>query len=131
MNATTPNQTQSQNQEQTVAISVEASGDPVLEQRIFQHVQSVGRQLGYLSAVVRVLLDVHEGDAKVMSSPGAGKAIADFKHAQADIECAKRLREPERILEQLRLDKGKDPSRAPALRAELRAWLDRWDAPAR
>jgi hypothetical protein len=33
-------------------------------------------------------------------------------------------------LEQLRVDRGKDPSRAPALRAKLRAWLDSWDVPA-
>jgi hypothetical protein len=129
-NAASPEQTQTQtqSQEQSVTITVDSSGDPVLEHRIFATGQSAGRQLGYLSAVVQVLLDAHEGDPK-LARPGVATAIANFRRAQADIERIKQLREPERILEELRHDRGDRPERARELRDQLRAWLAKFDVP--
>lgn len=126
-----PAQSQSQSQEQNVVVTVESSGDPVLERRIFATGQSAGRQLGYLSAVVELLLDAHEGDPKLTAKPGAIAAIASFRSAQVDIERIKQLREPERILDELRRDRGNRPGRARELRDELRAWLAKFDLPAK
>jgi hypothetical protein len=125
-----PSQTQGQNQtqEQNVTITVESSDDPVLEHRIFATGHSAGRQLGYLSAVVGILVDAYESDPKAAARPGARDAIADFRRAQADIDRIKRLREPERIVEELRTA---SPERARHLRDELRAWLAQFDAPAK
>jgi hypothetical protein len=130
-NAASPaqSQSQSQSQEQNVIVTVDSSGDPLLEHRIFATVQSAGRQLGYLSAVVQVLLDAHEGDPRLTAHPGAAAAIDDFRRAQADIERIKQLREPERILEELRSDKGARPEHARELRDKLRAWLAQFDVP--
>jgi len=125
-NAPATVETQSQSQSQSLTITVESSGDPLLEQRIFASVHSVGRQLGYLSAVVQVLLAAHEADSKIAPGSAAKTAIANFTRTQADIERAKRLREPERIFEQLR-SATNDESRARKLH-ELRDWLDRFDA---
>jgi hypothetical protein len=130
-NATPTAQTQSQTQAQNVTITVEGSSDPVLEHRIFAHSASAGRQLGYLSAVVQILLDAHEGDPKLTAHPGAADAIATFRKAQADIDRIKQLREPERILEELRGEQANHPDRARELRDQLRAWLARFDGPTR
>jgi hypothetical protein len=128
-NTASPAQSESQSQEQNVSITLESSGDPVLEHRIFATGQSAGRQLGYLSAVVQILLDIHEGDPKLSVHPDAATAITNFRRAQADIERIKQLREPERILEELRRDGGDRPERARELRDQLRAWLAKFDAP--
>jgi hypothetical protein len=122
--APTAGQSQSQNQEQTITIGVEGSGDPVLEQRILRNVQSVGRQLGYLSAVVRVLLAERDASVKGARTPEAIKAVEDFERAQAAIDRAKWLREPERILEQWRRDKSGDLAHVSEFCSRLRAWLD-------
>jgi hypothetical protein len=128
-NAANSAQAQSQTQEQNVTITLESSGDPLLEHRIFATGQSAGRQLGYLSAVIQILLDAHEGDPRLTAHPGAANAIANFRRSQAEIERIKQLREPERILEELRRDRGDRPERARELRDQLRAWLAKFDMP--
>jgi hypothetical protein len=125
--AEAPAQTQSQTQEQHLTVTLASSSDPLLEQRIFAEAQSAGRQLGYLAAVVKVLLSALEGDPRIAGNPTATQAIADFTQAQAEIERMKQLREPELILEELRADKGDRPERARELRDKLRAWLAQFD----
>ncbi len=120
-----PAQSQTQTQAQNVTITLESSDDPVLEHRIFATGHSAGRQLGVLSSVVAILVDAYEADPKVAARPGAGDAIARFRSVQGDIERIKRLREPERILEELR---HAAPDRARELCDELRAWLAQFDA---
>jgi hypothetical protein len=116
-------QNQAQTQQQTVTISVESAGDPELEQRIFSSVHSVGRQLGFLSAVVELLLASKGDDPGFAATEEERKAVSDFRRMRGDILRAKSLRDPERLIRQLEALKQIDQSAFSALRERLQTFF--------
>ncbi|MET0790769.1 MAG: hypothetical protein ABW061_04555 [Polyangiaceae bacterium] len=114
---------QTQTQQQTITISLESAGDPELEGRIFSQVHSVGRQLGYVSAVLEVLIAAHGSDPTFGQAPDARRALDDFSKAQIDILREKSLRDPERVIRQLEALRRVDPAAFAATRERLSSWL--------
>jgi hypothetical protein len=117
-------QSQTQTQQQTITITAASSGDPELERRIFSEVQSAGRQLRNISAVVEVLLAAHEAaDSSFASSGSAHDAIQTFREMQLQILRAKSLRDPDRLIDQLEALRRVDAQAFGALRDRLNQWL--------
>ena len=120
----TGNQNQSQSQSQTITISAVSSGDVELEHRIFSDVQSAGRQLKNITAVVELLLAAQEAtDPAFVKTAAAADAVAAFRDMQLQILRAKSLRDPERLIGQLDALRRSDPSTFVAVRDRLTTWL--------
>ena len=116
-------QSQSQSQ-QTIVITAASSGDPELERRIFSDVQSAGRQLRNISAVVEVLLAAHEAaDPSFASNGVAHDAVQTFREMQQKILRAKSLRDPDRLIAQLEALRTVDAQAFAALCDRLNQWL--------
>ncbi len=115
---------QSQSQSQTITISVDSAGDPELEQRIFNKVHSAGRQLARLSAVLDVLLQVHESEPTFAATEADKRSIEQFREMQKEIAREKRAaRDPERLLRELSSLQRDDPDGFASVRERLEALL--------
>ena len=117
-------QSQTQSQQQTITITAASSGDPELERRIFSEVQSAGRQLRNITAVVEILLAAHEApDPSFASSGIAHDAVQTFREMQQQILRAKSLRDPDRLIGQLEALRRVDAQAFGAVRDRLNQWL--------
>jgi hypothetical protein len=117
-------QSQTQSQQQTITITAASSGDPELERRIFSEVQSAGRQLRNISAVVEILLAAHEATDPSFASTGvAHDAVQTFREMQLQILRAKSFRDPDRLIGQLEALRRVDAQAFGAVRDRLNQWL--------
>lgn len=117
-------QQQQQNQALALTLNVHNSGDPQLEQHIFNDLFSVGRQLARVSGVVEVLLKALEGNP-ALQVPDAWSTIEAFAHMQRDIVKAKYERRPEQaIIRDLVELEGSDPAEHSRVTTALREYLD-------
>jgi hypothetical protein len=115
--------TQAQTQIQLLTVSVESSGDPDLERRIFSQVHSAGRQLKTISAVVEVLLAALAADPNFAQTEPAKSTIEAFKNMQLDILRAKCLHDPNKLVSQLDALQHVDPTEFANVRDRLKDWL--------
>jgi hypothetical protein len=117
-------QSQEQSQALTLTLNLNNSGDPQLEQHVFNDLFSAGRQLARISAVIEVLLKALEG-SPALQLPDAWSAIEAFAHMQRDIARAKDERRPEQAIIRELGDLGRnDPAEHARVIAALREYLD-------
>ena len=120
----TESNAQAQFQQQTITITAASAGDPDLERRIFSEVQSAGRQLRNISAVVEVLIAAQEAASSSFATTGtAHDAVKTFRDMQLQILRAKSLRDPERLISQLEALRGVDDKAFASVRERLSEWL--------
>ena len=117
-------QSQQQSQALTLTLNLNNSGDPQLEQHVFNDLFSAGRQFARISSVVEVLVKALEG-SPVLQVPEAWSAIEAFAHMQRDISKAKYERRPEQeIIRELSVLGREDPAEHARVIAALRDYLD-------
>lgn len=114
-------QSQSQSQNTTVQVSIQASSDPALERRIFGKVASAGRQIGRIADVLDILLAAFERDARL--EPGAVAVLAAYRGMREEIAREKAAWAPERYLEGLETLRSENPRAFAELLPRLRQWL--------
>ncbi|HKU43784.1 MAG TPA: hypothetical protein VJR89_36745 [Polyangiales bacterium] len=121
-------QSQQQSPALTLTRTLASSGDPQLEQHIFNDLFSAGRQLARISAVVEVLVKALEGNP-ALQVPDAWSAIEAFAQMQRDIVKAKYESRPEQaIIRELIELECDDPAEHARVATALREYLD--DRPA-
>lgn len=117
-------QTQSQNQVQSLNVSIQGSSDPLLERRIFGKVASAGRQLARVADVVEVLVANLEASAGSALNQEARESIDKFRDMRKAIMQEKSRNSAEQIMHQLAALRAADGEAYAALVPELRNWLD-------